>query len=203
MPEELDEGTEGKEGEGSKTTEGDGGSGGSGKEGEGGTKETDPDAGKAAPVDYKLALPKDSLLEPSVIDEIVSYAKEQGLSNEAAQTLVEREHKAVARHEEAKDKEVEEIRKGWKEDTKADKELGGDNLNKSSETALRVIDRFATKGFKTMLSDTGFGDHPEVVRIFKRIGDTMTDDQFVMAKAQTGNQEKSDADVLYGEAPAT
>lgn len=164
-------------------------------------KEIDPDKDK--PVEYKLALPQDSLLEPSVIDEIVSYATEQGLSNEAAQKMVERESNAVARHEEAKDKEVIDIRKGWKEDAKADKELGGENLKASTETAMRVIERFASKDFKTMLEDTGFGNHPEVIRIFKRIGEMMTDDQFVMAKSQTGNQDKSDAEVLYPEAPAT
>lgn len=164
-------------------------------------KEVDPDGDKP-PVEYKLALPKDSLLEPSTVDEIVSYAKEQGLSNEAAQKMLERENGAVAGYQEAQDKEVKEIRDGWKGETKADKELGGENFTKSSETALRVIDRFATKDFKTLLEDTGFGDHPEVVRIFTRIGAMMTDDQFVQSKAQASGKERSDADILFGDEPS-
>lgn len=207
MPEEQDEGTEnneGNEGEGGEGTgEGTGeGAAGDGKEatgeGEGSKKEVDPDGDKP-PVEYKLALPKDSPLAPSVIDEIASYAKEQGLSNEAAQGILERQSKAVAEYEAGKKTEFEKIRDGWKDEVKADKELGGENLAKSAELAQRVVDRFGSKGFKTMLEDTQFGDNPEVIRTFKRIGEMMTDDQFVKSKTQTGGtKDMSDADVIYG-----
>ncbi len=160
-------------------------------------KVVDPE--KDVPVKYELAMPKDSLLEPSVIDEIVSYAKDQGLSNEAAQKILDRESGAVAKHMEAKEKEFEEIRKDWEGKVKADKELGGENLERSAEISQRVVDRFGSKEFKTLLEDTGWGNNPEVIRIFKRIGETMTDDQFVKATTKTTGADRSDADVLFGD----
>lgn len=166
-------------------------------------KEPEKDPEKAddkepAPVKYELAMPKDSLLAPSVIDEIVSYAKDQGLSNEAAQKILNRESKAVAGYQEDKKAEVEEIRKGWQGEVKADKELGGENYERSAEISQRVIARFGTPKLIEIMEDTRFGDHPEFVRFTKRIGEIMTDDQFVKAQSKPAGKDRSDADVLFG-----
>lgn len=49
----------------------------------------------AAPAEYKLKLPKDSLMDQSDIDRIASYAKDRNLSNEDAQHLIDGEQAAV------------------------------------------------------------------------------------------------------------
>lgn len=156
------------------------------------------DAGKgAAPVEYKLSLPKDSLLDASRVDEIVSDAKERGLSNEAAQENLNRESGAVARFQEAQSEEVEGIRKDWVEETKADKEIGGEKLKETQELAQRVFTRFGNEALKDIFEETGFGDHPEWVRFVSRIGKAMADDQLEMPGSQAKGGKKSAEELLY------
>ncbi len=148
------------------------------------------------PDKYDLTIPKDSLLDPSIIDEISAYAKEKRLSNEAAQGLLERESKAVSSFRESQDNEVKEIRDSWLGEAENDKEIGGDDFKKNAELSKRVIDRFSTVEFKKTLNETGFGNHPEVIRIFTRIGKLMGEDVLTKSGVQ-GSGEKSMEDVFY------
>ena len=148
---------------------------------------------KAAPPEkYELKLPEGSLLDPSTIEKISAYAKEKGLSNEAAQEVLERENAAVTLHHEAQMKQVEDIRNGWVKDAEVDTEIGGAAFKENAELAKRVVDRFGSEEFKKALNETGFGNHPEVLRTFVRIGKMMADDQLIHPKSQAPAQGESD-----------
>lgn len=141
-------------------------------------------AAPVVPEKYELIMPEGSLLEPSTIEKISAYAKEKGLSNEAAQELLDRENSAVQTYNEGQNKKVEEIRASWIKAAEADKEVGGKDFKQNVELAKRVIDKFGSEEFKTALNETGFGNHPEVVRTFVRIGRLMADDEAIFAKSQ-------------------
>ncbi len=154
-----------------------------------------------APESYDLKLPEDSLLDPSDVERISSYAKEKGLSTEAAQELLTREEEAVGRYHEGQIEHVEKVRAEWIKEAEADPEIGGDDFNQNSELARRVVARFGTEEFKELVNSTGFGNHKELVRFCVRIGKLMSDDQLVPAKPQSGGKEKSAQDVLYDNTP--
>lgn len=141
--------------------------------------------------DYELELPEGSLMDASQLDETLTYAKEEGLSKEATQELLERENKAVTRYAESKLDEVKVIRKDWLKEIKADKDLGGKNLTKTQAMAKRVLDTFGSKELKKAFDNTGFGDHPEWVRFVNAIGKSMSDDQFVHASASGGKKQST------------
>ncbi|MCK5236707.1 MAG: hypothetical protein KAR06_06950 [Deltaproteobacteria bacterium] len=149
-------------------------------------------------VKYDLALPDGSLLDPSKLDEISAFAKENGLSAEEAQAVVERESKMAGDAQASNDKVIPALTKEWKDDAKADKEIGGDNLTKSVELSSRVQERFGSEALGKMLEDTGFIHHPEWIRFTSRIGAIMSDDQFILAKTKDGEDEQSYADKFYG-----
>jgi len=148
------------------------------------------------PEKYDLKLSDDSNLDASDIERISAYAKEKGLSNDAAQEMVAQEEAAIDSYKDSQMQEVEGIRAKWLEESENDKEIGGEDFKQNVELAKRVIDRFGSDDFKETLKDTGFGNHPEVVRVFVRIGQAMSEDQLILAKSQTTTQ-KSAADVLY------
>lgn len=160
-------------------------------------------AAAAAAKPIELKLPDKSLLGQTRVDKIAAYAKEQGLSQEQAQALVNRESEAVSEYQVG----IQDAHKqGGPEWTKrvdayesaivADKEIGGDAAKESAELAKRVINRFATDGLKTQLDATGFGSHPELVRLFVRIGKTMGEDSLVVP-GKTGAAPKDPARALY------
>jgi hypothetical protein len=58
----------------------------------------------------------------------------------------------------------------WIDETKADKEIGGDKLDATLATAKRALDAYGSPQFIEMLNQSGLGNHPEVVRFCAKVG---------------------------------
>lgn len=155
--------------------------------------------GDGAPEAYELSLSEDSLLEPSAIEDLSDYAREKGLSNEAAQELLMREETAVHSYQDAQENEANAIRDSWVKESKDDKEVGGDKFIESAELSNRVLKRFATDEFFDVMKATSFGNHPEVLRLFTRIGKMMSEDQLVLPNSQGGGDiPMTDGEAFFG-----
>lgn len=149
------------------------------------------------PETYDIKAPEDSKLPEEHIKVVSDYAKEHKLTNEQAQAVLERDNGLLVTFAEGQLKELETKKVEWFEQAKADKEIGGDNLEKNVELSKRVTARYATEDFRKILVDTGFGNHPELVRMLTRIGNSMSEDQLEVP-TQSGTGDKNPADVLYG-----
>lgn len=147
------------------------------------------------PEKYDLKLPDKSPVEPSRIAEIEAEAKAQGLTQEQAQGLIDREHKVVSNLLDTHNKRVE----SWLQEATSDKEIGGTEINRNIELAKRVVDTFGTPLLKQQLEATGFGSHPELLRLFVRIGKASGEDRMVSGSKGTAPKAKSAADLLFGE----
>lgn len=158
-------------------------------------KAGDPPAAPIVPEKYELKLPEGSLLDPSTIEKISAYAKEKGLSNEAAQEALERESEAVASHHEAQMKQVEDIRAGWVKDCETDKEIGGENFKQNVELASRLLEK-VNPAIKPLLNESGLGNHPEIVRTVVRLVKMtgFSEDQFINPGAKTSGVETNGPD---------
>jgi hypothetical protein len=153
---------------------------------------------KVVPEKYDIKLPEGSKLDASHVEKIALFAKERGLSNEDAQAIVERDQKLLSAREEAMTQEVRKIVEGWPTQAKADPEIGGEAFDKNVELAKRVVDRIDKEGsLKKLLNESGYGNHPDVLRAFVRMGKMMTEDQLVIPGAQAGGK-KSIEEVFYG-----
>lgn len=163
------------------------------------------------PEKYDLKKPEKSLLSDDHLARIAAFAKEQGLTNEKAQALVNRESQVIAEAREAVRVESEtklaEMQTTWIATAKDDKEIGGANFVQNAELSRRVLAKFGTPEFNAVLSDPkqgAFGNHPELVRVFTRIGKAMSEDQLVMPGAQGDkNNNKPFADKFYEQVTPT
>jgi len=151
---------------------------------------------RVVPEKYELKLPDGSPLNAKALDQVASFAKEKGLTQDEAQAILERESAVLASYVDSQKQELAQKQKEWVESIKTDKEIGGDGFNKTIEMAKRVVDRFATDSLKKALNDSGLGNHPELVRFVARIGKAMSEDQLILPSAQTGGK-KSMEDVFY------
>lgn len=149
------------------------------------------------PEKYNLTPPQGSKLSAQDVEEIASYCKERGFSQEQAQSQIERESKLREGFEKQSLVQLAKATTEWLETAKSDKEIGGEEFPKSAELAKRVVSRFGTPEFKAELERTGLGNHPELVRVFVRIGKAMSDDQLVLPGSQT-KQPVDIADKFYG-----
>lgn len=149
------------------------------------------------PEKYELKLGETNLVDSSYLETFQNYAKEAKLSNDQAQQILDREVYAMSEYVKKQEIEFEGIKNKWVEAAKTDPEIGGDSFNQSVELAQRALEKFATPQFINELNTSGYGNHPELVRIFSRIGKSFADDKIVSANTNTGNK-KSYEEIFYG-----
>lgn len=68
----------------------------------------------------------------------------------------------------------------WRQEVAQDPDLGGENLAASVARAQLALDRFdQDKSIGRLLEETGYGNHPAVVRFFNRMADALMEDNLV------------------------
>lgn len=153
---------------------------------------------------YKLEIPKDSQITDKHVEETALYAKEQGLSQEQAQSVLEREGKIRQEASEFAKTEVEEAYKSelktkveqWKEDVENDKEIGGEKAKETLASVTRLVSHFGDETMAKILEGE-MGSHPSVIKFLAKIGKAGGEDLFVTGDAKP-NTPKSHAQRIYG-----
>ena len=115
---------------------------------------------------------------------------------------MDRDSKLLNSYAEKQQQLFEETTGKWLGEAKADPEIFGGSeevFAKNAEVAKRVVDKFGTPELKQGLNSTGFGNHPELVRMLVKIGKSMTEDQLVIPNSKGPAAQKSMEDVFYGE----
>ncbi|MDB9567841.1 peptidase [Providencia rettgeri] len=148
----------------------------------------------AAPEKYEFTAGEGQELDKEAIAAFEPVARELGLSNEQAQKIVDVYGSTIMpqilkQQNEAWQQQTVE----WAETIKADKELGS---VESIGNAQKAMDQFGTPELKQYLNDSGLGNHPELFRIFSKIGKAMSEDGFVSGSSENA---RSAADVLFGD----
>lgn len=147
-----------------------------------------------APEKYEFKHPQEGQQYDAKVTEAFSaVAKELNLSQEAAQSVMDKMSPVIAaRQQEA----LSAARQEWREASQADKEFGGEMLAENLGFAKKAIDAYATPELKNLLEESGLGNNPEVVRLFYRVGKSMGEDGFVAGRGAA--VQAKDARSLYG-----
>lgn len=128
------------------------------------------------PEKYEFTLPEGQTVDAAAVEAFSEFAKDAGLTQEAAQSLMDKLAPAMqARQTQA----VETAKATWAGEAQADKEFGGDAFNENLSVAKKAIDAFGTPALRTLLNESGLGNHPEIIRAFYRAGKTISEDRFV------------------------
>lgn len=155
------------------------------------------DQKQAAPEEYAdFTLPEGIEMDADVLTEFKGFAKEHGISQEAAQKLIDMQSGMESKRAEQMQQQAADQAQKWLGDLKADKEFGGDNYDKNVGVALKAVEQFATPELRTLLTDSGLGNHPEMVKVFHRIGKAISDDKLVLGGSQESSSEMSIVDAF-------
>lgn len=156
-----------------------------------------PDDAPKVPEEYAdFTLPENVEMDPSVMGEFKALAKENGLTQEAAQKLVALGAGMQTRMVDKLRASVDATAKEWATTAKADAEIGGAKFEENLGVAKKALDTFGTPELKNLLKESRLGSHPEVIRLLARAGKAISQDGFVPGRATA--QPKGAADVLYG-----
>jgi hypothetical protein len=70
-------------------------------------------------------------------------------------------------------------------------------LPENLAAAKMALDTFGTPELRTLLIETGLGDHPEMIRAFVRAGKAISEDTLAMGGKKPAGAGKSTAEILY------
>ena len=121
------------------------------------------------------------------LDAFGESAREMKLSQEQYQSLVEYDVKRTAEALEAGAAAYNDRMSGWADATKSDTELGGEDLSRNLAVAKLGMDTYGTPELAKILDapseknpdGLGLGNHPEVIRLFNRIGATLKESDLI------------------------
>ena len=71
------------------------------------------------------------------------------------------------------------LRSDWANQSKSDQEFGGESLDTNLEIAKQALNAFGTDALKSLLSESGLGNHPEIIRFMYRAGKAISEDSYV------------------------
>lgn len=134
------------------------------------------------PETYELAL-EGVTLDPVLIDEATPIFKELGLTNDQANALLPLAPKLMEKAQEATMQSLIEAgaqqRQTWLEAFKADPDIGGAKMEETTHLAAKGLDAIGfVEGhpFRKALTESGFGNHPDMIRMARRLGELVSED---------------------------
>ncbi len=156
-----------------------------------------PQGQEGAPEQYEdFTMPEGVAIDTETSGELKVLAKELGLPQASAQKIADLGVKLQQRWSTQQAEQLKAAAVQWEADARADKELGGDKFDANLGVAKKALDAFASSEFKTLLKESGLGNHPEVIRMFHRVGKAISEDKVLTGKAPDG-APRDPAKTLY------
>lgn len=141
-------------------------------------------------------LPEGYSISEQQLAEVTPLFKELSLTQEQADKLMAFDAKRALAAEQAGLEQRQGLVTGWEKSLREDASFGGANFDANVGVAQKALAQFGTPELSIMLKESGLGSHPEVVRLFHRIGQQLAEGQL---HSGSGNQSrKTDAEVFYG-----
>lgn len=148
-----------------------------------------------APEVYEFKAPEGKEYDPAALAKFSDVARKHNLTQDAAQNLLDDLAPVVA---ERQQQAIEAVQAEWTASAKADKEFGGDSLDANLSVAKKALEKFGSPELRTLLNESGLGNHPEIIRAFYRAGKSISEDSVVTSSIGGGlPSNRGAANVLY------
>lgn len=155
------------------------------------------------PEKYELAV-EGLELDAAAIESAEPVFKELGLSNDQANKLMpvaaQFRDKVMGETLQSLADQGAAQKAEWLTATKADPDIGGGKLEETLHLAAKALDHLGHaegSDFRKLLTETGFGNHPEMVRMMRAVGEMISEDGFVRANAGNSTTPKPLHERLY------
>jgi len=111
--------------------------------------------------------------DPETTEDFRQLAHQIGLNNDQANVLFDAYVNAIAGQQEQEQSAFEQFEV---ENTQALQKEWGGSFDKNVELARRAFMNFATPEAVEIMEQTGLGNHPEILKVFSRIGELLQED---------------------------
>lgn len=139
----------------------------------------------SAPEAYEdFKLPEGMEMDQEVLGEFKTLAKELNIPQAKAQQLIDFQTQLANKQAEQYQAAVTKQAQDWAAEIKNDPDVGGENYDKSVESAIKVIQSFGDPALTELLNTSGLGNHPALFKFCHRISAAISEDKFVLPGSQ-------------------
>ena len=159
---------------------------------------SDANGKKDEPGEYKeFTIPDGMELDKGAMEAFTPIAKELGLTQDQAQKLVDVYSNANADAVATMGSQIDALHQTWIQEVKDDPDLGGAKFDETVATARTFINGYGDQKLTDVLNETGLGNHPAVVKLFYKLGRSMSEDNVNIGAIRGQEGEKSRAHKMF------
>ena len=138
---------------------------------------TDGEGSDLPPDTYAdFVMPEGVQLDETALAAADPLFKELGLTQENAQKVVDLYASQVQAGSLKQVETFNQLKSDWLDQSKNDKEFGGDKFDENVKVAQLAITKHGTPELKELMESHGVGNHPEMIRFMVRVGRTLSED---------------------------
>lgn len=146
-----------------------------------------PEPEAAVPLTVEdLVIPEGYELVPELATEFLEIFNREMDPKDRVNALVGLHTKAIQEASEASSKLFEDTQTEWKEEVKADPEIGGAELQPTLTNVQKLMDEFGTQELKDVFNLTGAGNNIHMIKFLNIIADKLTEGKFFKAGSPAG-----------------
>lgn len=150
------------------------------------------------PEKYEFTDVEGAEIHDSVKDAFSDLAREMGLSQDAAQNVINKMAPAIAQ---ANNAQLAALSREWAEQSRHDAEFGGKAFLENMGYAKKALDAYGTPKLLEILENAKLGNHPEFIRFFYKVGKEMSADKvvsgYLSGSKDTGDKLQDMANRLF------
>ncbi len=124
-------------------------------------------------------LPQGMTVNEEFKDQAIAQFKAADLSGEQAQTMVDTYVGMLERMHTDQLQAMADQRTQWVKAVKEDPNIGGRRFEETSAQVRDLFGRYADDDVRTLMNETGLGDHPALVRLFAKIAADLGEDTLI------------------------
>ena len=162
-----------------------------------------PSFAPVVPDRYTLALDGFSI-DPTLVRNADPVLRDLGLSNDDANKLMPVARDIMARTQESLVRQIEDAaavqKREWYNAFLADPEIGGARRGETEHFAAKALDALGYGDghpFRNALNASGFGNHPDMIRAFRRLGELVGEDGGLVRPMTASNRTRPVWERLY------
>jgi hypothetical protein len=137
-------------------------------------------------------LPENHQLDEHVVDSFAEIARELNLSQDKAQKVIDKVIPTI--HRRALEQQAE-IHEQWREAVKADKTIGGQNLEENLSIAKKAVAAFGDSDLQQLLNGP-LGSNPAMLRMLFKVGKQVSQDKFIGGDVKGSTVDLGDESAL-------
>ena len=123
-----------------------------------------------------FVMPEGMTVDSELLAAATPIFSELGLTQEQAQKLVDFQAQQVQASSQSQTDAFNQLVDGWQEQSRNDKEFGGDAFEQNVGIAQSAVEKFGTPELKQLLNEHGVGNHPEMIRFMVKVGKLTVED---------------------------